>query len=366
MKDTINVTRSAMPDYAEFCEEIRDLWDSHWLTNDGDKARRLAQALRAYLGVEHLALFTNGHLALEALLRAAGLRGEVITTPFTFASTTHAIVRCGLEPVFCDIREDDCTLDASKLEKLITERTCAIVPVHVYGRLCDDEAIGRVARKYHLPVFYDAAHAFGVTRNGVGAGAMGDAAMFSFHATKAYNTIEGGAIACRDAALCEKLELERNYGITSPEDVVSVGGNAKMNEFQAAMGLCNLRHVDEEIAARKRARDRYLQNLSGTPGLLLPATQPGVRDNCAYFPVVFDGFRKTRDEVFDALAGENIRARKYFYPLTSDYACYRGRAGFDSALTPVAARVAKNVLTLPMYGALTDDVIDAVCRVVLR
>ena len=239
--DRINVTRSSMPPFEEYCEEIRSIWESRWLTNMGEKHEALTQALREKLEVPGISLFTNGHLALEATLRALDLRGEVITTPFTFASTTHAIARCGLKPVFCDVREGDYTIDPAKIEALITRDTCAILPVHVYGNICDDAAIEAVARAHGLKVIYDAAHAFGERVNGVSVARLGDASMFSFHATKVFHTIEGGAVAYRDEALTTPLQMQKNYGITSPETVEVCGGNSKMSEFQAAMGLCNLR-----------------------------------------------------------------------------------------------------------------------------
>lgn len=347
----INVTRSSLPDFEEYCREIRDLWDTHWLTNNGEKLLALQARLQDWLQ-SPVALLTNGHLALEALLETLEPGGEIVTTPFTFASTTHAIVRKGFTPVFGDIRPDDYTLDPDGLEALITPRTRAIVPVHVYGRLCDDRAIDRVAKRHGLPVFYDAAHAFSVTREGVSAALLGDAAMFSFHATKVFHTIEGGAVATRDPALLQKLELARNYGITGPEDVVCVGGNAKMNEFQAAMGLCNLRRLPHDIACRRRVHERYMELLAGVKGLSIPSPQPGVQSNYAYFPVVFDQGRAVRDRVCAALARKEVYARKYFYPLVTDFACYRER--FDSSLTPVARRVSDGVLTLPIYPELEE------------
>lgn len=362
----INVTRSSMPGFEEFCREIRDLWDSHWLTNDGGKLLALQARLGDFLQSPHISLFTNGHLALEALLGVMELEGEVITTPFTFASTTHAIVRRGLTPVFCDIRPEDYTLDPALLEGLITEKTRAILPVHVYGSLCDVEAIQAIADRHGLPVLYDAAHAFGVTRDGISAARFGLASMFSFHATKVYHTIEGGAIATQSEALAEKLALERNYGITGPEDVISVGGNAKMNEFQAAMGLCNLRHLRENIALRKRVHEAYLARLSPLEGLRLPALQPGVESNYAYFPVVFEGDQNLRDAVSRALAAQGIYARKYFYPLVTDFECYQGRPGFDSALTPIARDISRRVLTLPLYPDLEDGDVELICGIIAQ
>lgn len=362
----INVTRSSMPTFEEYCEEIRDLWDSHWLTNNGTKLLSLMERLKDFLQTDQLSLFCNGHMALEALLASLDLDGEVITTPFTFASTTHAIVRKGLTPVFGDIRTSDYTLDPKGIEALITEKTCAILPVHVYGCLCDVEAIQAIADRHHLPVIYDAAHAFGVTKNGVSAARFGLASMFSFHATKVYHTIEGGAVATQSRELADKLALERNYGITGPEDVVMVGGNAKMNEFQAAMGLCNLRHVRGNIAQRKVIHDAYVSLLSDVEGLRLPPVQEGVESNYAYFPVVFDGGRAVRDAACAALAEEGVYARKYFYPLITDFACYRGRSNFDSSRLPNARRVSNGVATLPIYPGLAEADVELICRTIRR
>ena len=362
----INVTRSSMPPFEEYCDEIRDIWDSHWLTNMGTKHQRLEAELKVFLGCEELVLFTNGHLALENVIEAFGLKGEIITTPFTFASTTHAIVRCGCTPVFCDIDPVTFTLDPEKLESLITERTVAILPVHVYGNLCDVDRIGAIARKHNLPVIYDAAHSFGVFRNGVSSACFGDAAMFSFHATKVFHTIEGGAVSVRDGETRRRLCDLKNFGIHDEENVPYVGGNAKMNEFCAAMGLCNLRHLQEEIEKRRLATERYDLHLSGVPGLQINRRQENVTPNYAYYPVVFDGFRRTRDQVFDRLKAEGIVPRKYFYPLTSAFRCYEGRPGFNPESIPVAARTADRVLTLPMYAGLEPETVDRICRIILE
>lgn len=360
----ILVTRSSMPSLEEYVDEIAPLWESHWLTNMGVKHQQLEADLKRYLGIDEIALFTNGHNALECVLEAMGLSGKVITTPFTFASTTHAIVRKGLEPVFADIKPDDYTLDPSKIEDLIDEDTCAIVPVHVYGNLCDVDAIWDIAKKHGLKVIYDAAHAFGVKRNGVSAAAFGDASMFSFHATKVFNTIEGGAVCFRDGDLKERLDQWKNFGITGLEEVEYVGGNAKMNEFCAAMGICNLRHVDDEIAKRRLVAERYWDHLESIPGVKICRPAEGIKANYAYMPVVFeDGCGTTRDEVFAKLREHSIFSRKYFYPLVSDYACYRGR--FDSAKTPVAQHVADHVLTLPMAADLALEDVDRICDIVL-
>lgn len=364
----ILVTRSSMPPFEEYMEEIRPLWESHWLTNMGEKHQQLEAELRERLGVPGVALFTNGHSALECAIEALDLgkdgRCEVITTPYTFASTTNALVRKGLTPVFADIKSDDYTLDPACVEALITPRTCAIVPVHVYGTLCDVDAIQRIAGAHGLKVIYDAAHAFGVERNGVSAAAFGDISMFSFHATKVFNTIEGGALCFADESLYPALNQWKNFGIGPSGGSEHVGGNAKMNEFCAAMGLCNLRHLDEEIAKRAKVEERYRARLSGVAGISLVEPQAGVSPNHAYMPVVFtDNFGATRDEVFDALGAHGIGARKYFYPLITDFMCYRD--AYDSAATPIARDVAARVLTLPMYADLALEDVGRICDVVM-
>lgn len=364
----INVTRSSMPDFEEYCAEIKELWDSRWLTNSGAKHRKLEANLCDYLGVPHAVLYTNGHLALEHVLKAMNFPegSEVITTPFTFVSTTHAIVNNGLTPIFCDVNDTDYTIDVTKIEALITDKTVAIVPVHVYGNLCDVEAIDRIAKQYGLKVIYDAAHAFGVVKNGISAANFGDASMFSFHATKVFNTIEGGAICFADDALEQTLNEIKNFGQRGQEDCVHIGGNAKMNEFQAAMGICNLRHIDGEIAKRKAAVEQYRARLSGVKGLKLCPEQEGVQSNYSYFPVVFDGYRYSRDEMFTKLSEQGVTARKYFYPLTNDFTCYRDLPFGGADKTPVAKYLADRVLCLPLFADLTAEDVDRICDIILN
>ena len=361
----ILVTRSSMPPMEEYIEEIKELWETHWLTNMGAKHKQFQADLTDYLGVDHVELLTNGHMALELTLQAMNLQGEVITTPFTFASTTHAIVRNGLTPVFCDIDPVTYTMDASKIEALITDRTCAIMPVHVYGNVCDVEEIERIANKYELKVIYDAAHSFGETYKGKGIGTFGNASCFSFHATKVFNSIEGGAVCYKDEELGEKLYQLKNFGIHNAEEVTGVGANAKMNEFCAAMGLCNLRHVEEEIAKRKKVVERYMQRLQDVPGIQLNTYQKDVKQNYAYFPVVFDekAFGVSRNEVFQHLAEHGIGARKYFYPLTNSFECFN--KAFDVTQTPVALHIAKRVLTLPLYADLPVEDVDRICDLIV-
>lgn len=365
MNNKILVTRSSMPDFEEYIEEIKDIWDSHWLTNMGPKHKKFQAQLKDYLGVENIDLFTNGHMALELSLQAMKLQGEVITTPFTFASTTHAIVRNSLMPVFCDINPDDYTIDVTKIESLITDKTCAIMPVHVYGNVCNIEEIQKIADKYGLKVIYDAAHTFGVRYKGKGIGGFGDVSCFSFHATKVFNTIEGGAACFKDPEFGLDLYRLKNFGIRGPEVVDAVGANAKMNEFSAAMGICNLKHIEEEIGKRRKVVERYRANLESIEGIKLSPIQKDVVPNYAYFPVVFDEevFGATRNEVFGKLAENDICARKYFYPLTNTFECFNGK--FDVSKTPVALHISNRVLTLPLYADLSLDDVDRICNIII-
>ncbi len=365
MSKQILVTRSSMPEFEEYCEEIKELWESRWLTNMGVKHKQLQAELVEYLDIPHIDLLTNGHMALELSLQAMHLTGEVITTPFTFASTTQAIVRNGLTPVFCDVDPIDFTMDVTKIEALITEKTSAIMPVHVYGNICNVEEIERIAAKHNLKVIYDAAHVFGTKYKGRGIGSFGDVSCFSFHATKVFNSVEGGCACYHDETFGAELFKLKNFGISSPEVVDCVGANAKMNEFCAAMGLCNLRHVDGEIAKRKAVVERYRSRLEGIEGVQLSPIQEGVESNYAYFPVIFDEavFGANRDQVMEALAKEGIGARKYFYPLTNTFACYGGK--YDVTETPVALRLSENVLTLPLYADLSAEDVDRICDIIV-
>lgn len=363
---TILVTRSSMPTIEEYIEKIKPIFQSAWLTNMGPVHQEFEKKAREYLKVKQISLFCNGHMALFIAIKALRLHGEIITTPFSFASTAHAVADNGLRPVFCDIDPLTYTLDPAKIEPLITRHTTAILPVHVYGNVCDVAAIEEIAKRHRLKVVYDAAHAFGVTVDGQGIGSFGDVSMFSFHATKVFNSIEGGALTYNDESLKQSLYNLKNFGIVSPVDVDDIGTNAKMNEFQAAMGLCNLCHVDEEIAKRKRAAERYRRNLRNAPGIQLNVVQENVVSNYAYFPIMVNPeiFGKSRDQLADALAGENIYARKYFYPLISDFRCYRSI--YSSAATPVAKRCAERVLTLPLFADLEMETVDRICEIILH
>lgn len=362
----INVTRSSMPPFDEYVSEIKNLWDSRWLTNSGVEHQKLEQLLKDYLQIKNISLFVNGHAALEAALNVLNLTGEVITTPFTYASTTQAIVRNGLTPVFCDIEPDFYTIDASKIEALITEKTSAILPVHVYGNVCDYKTIEKIAEKYNLKVIYDAAHAFGVNVDNIGIGNIGDVAMFSFHATKVFHTIEGGALTYKKQQLRRELEAWKMFGMYEKEDAEKIGTNAKMNEFVAAMGLCNLRHVNDEIAKRKKCVETYRELLADIEGIKLCKEQENVVSNYAYFPVYFDRkkFGKNRDEIADILAEKDIFARKYFYPLTSNFTVYQDK--FKIQDTSIAKDVSLNILTLPLYADLALEDVERICEIIIR
>ena len=353
----INVTRSAMPSLEEYIQTIAPLWENRWLTNMGAIHRQFEGSLRDFLHSPCVTLYTNGHLALEGVLEALDRKGEIITTPFTFASTTHAISRCGFTPVFCDIEDTFYTMDPAKIEALITENTVAILPVHVYGNLCDHEAIRRIAVKHSLKVIYDAAHAFGVWDGEKNAAELGDASMFSFHATKVFHSVEGGCVTCADPDWKARMDRLKNFGIRG-EEIPDIGGNGKMSEFHAAMGLCNLRYVNQWITDRKAIVQRYRENLAGLSGIRLCPEQSGVRSNYAYFPLVFTG-PFTRDMAAQALAEQGIIARKYFYPILNDCEAY----GFRGHETPVAKFISERVLTLPLYPELSMEDVDRICSI---
>ncbi len=364
--EKITVTKSSMPLYEEYIEKIKPLWDTKRLTNMGRYHVELENALKSFLDVPNVSLMVNGHMALEMAIQAMDFPegGEVITTPFTFISTTHAIVRNKLQPVFCDIKPEDYTIDEEKIEELITDKTVAIVPVHVYGNICNVERIDEIAKKHNLKVIYDACHAFGETYKGTGIGNFGDASVFSFHATKVFNTIEGGAVTFSDSDLYERLYNLKNFGIRGEELVVDVGANAKMNEFCAIMGLCNLPHVRDNIMARKEKAEYYIELLKDCEQVVLPKfAQADVCYNYAYFPVRFVK-RGLRDLVYTELRKEEIYARKYFYPLTSDAECFGNR--YQDCLLQNARQASDNILVLPLYPELESADIERIARMVKR
>lgn len=368
----INVTKSSMPSLEEYIDVLRPVWESRWLSNRGAASKEFEEDLKKYLGCANVWLFANGHVALEVALQSLDLnktmpesvKGEVITTPYTHISTTEAIVRNGLEPIFIDVKEDNYTINPDLIEAAITDKTVAIVATHVYGFLCEVEAIEEIAQKHNLRVVYDAAHAFGVTLNGVSSANFGDAAMFSTHATKVFHTIEGGLVTYKDEDLFSAIKQIVNFGFISQEEAAYVGTNARMNEFEAVMGICNLRHLDEEIAKRKIVGDRFTERLDGVKGIKLIKPEEGLVWNYAYYPVIFDGYKETRDEIKAKLETEKIFPRKYFYPITNKFACFADKYG--NANVPVAAHAADCVLTLPMYADLTLQEADKICDAILR
>lgn len=366
MENKIYVTKPSMPGIDEYIQEIKGIWETQVLTNMGDKYKELKEKLIKYLNVNDITLLVNGHLSLELAIQALHLKGEVITTPFTFASTTQAIIRCGLKPVFCDINPVDFTIDVSKIESLINTKTCAILPVHVYGNVCDVEKINILAKKYNLKVIYDAAHTFGVKYKNKGIGSYGDVSMFSFHATKVFNTIEGGAVCYNDQYIGEEINRLRNFGIRNEEVVDCIGLNAKMNEFQAAMGICNLRNIDTEILKRKAIVNRYREKLEKVEGIQLSPIQKGVKSNYAYFPIIINEkvFGYSRNAVQNELKQHNVFTRKYFYPLTNTFHCYNNE--YDVSKTPVALNISESVLTLPLYADLPLETVDFICNILIN
>lgn len=370
---TILVTKSSMPDFDEYIAAIRPLWDSHWITNMGAYHKEFELKLKEYLHVPEVSLMVNGHMALEMAIQAFNFPqgAEIITTPFTFISTTHAIVRNGLVPVFCDVKKEDGTIDEKKIEELITEKTVAIVPVHVYGNVCKVEEIEKIAKKHGLKVIYDAAHAFAEKYRGIGIGNFGDASIYSFHATKVFNSIEGGAVTFADHRLYEKLYDLKNFGIHGAEHVEAVGANAKMNEFCAIMGLCNLKHIDEYIENRRKRWVYYRKELSLIKGIrFLCQETDEIQRNYSYFPIIVeDEYGITRDELFERLKKCNIFSRKYFYPLTCDQDCYcdQGEKIYlknHMHNVETARELSSRVLVVPFYADMEKNVQDRIIELI--
>ena len=362
--EPILVTRSVMPSFEKYMEKISKLWENRWLTNKGEFHEEFRNKLKDYLKVENVSIFVNGHLALEIALKALNLKGEVITTPFTFASTTHSIVNMGLKPVFCDINMETYTIDSSKIEELITENTCAIMPVHVFGYPCNVEEIEKIAKKYNLKVIYDAAHVFGVKINGKGIGAFGDVSMFSLHATKVFHSIEGGLLTYNNPSYSKLFSLGKNFGITGPETVEESGTNAKMSEFSAAMGILNLENLDEQIYKRKLITEKYREILGKIEGIILAKDVEGVTHNYAYFPIIVqhEKLGKNRDFLHEKLKEYNIFTRKYFYPLITDFECYKGKYKEEHLIN--SKYVSDRVLTLPIYAELELADVEKICGII--
>jgi dTDP-4-amino-4,6-dideoxygalactose transaminase len=361
------VTQPFLPPLEEFTPYLREIWDSKFITNEGPFHQRLEAALTAHLGVGHLALFTNGTLGLVTALQALRIKGEVITTPYSFAATAHSILWNGLTPVFADIDPRTCNLDPEAIEAAITPQTTAIMPVHCYGVPCDVERIQRIADTYGLAVIYDAAHAFGVQHKGSSLLNHGDLSVLSFHATKVFTTIEGGAIVCGDAKTKQRIDYLKNFGIVDEVTVMAAGINGKMNEVQAAFGLMQLQHVDRLITRRAEIAALYHQRLAGVPGIRLMDTLPQTQPNHGYYPIFIDApFPVSRDEMYQKFREQGIFARRYFYPLISDMPMYRGMHSAARDRLPNAAMIANQVLCLPIYPALTDEEVHRVADIILR
>lgn len=357
----IYVTQPFLPPLEEFIPYLEQIWDSKILTNGGPFHKQLEQALCDYLGVEHLALFTNGTIALVTALQALRITGEVITTPYSFVATTHALVWNNIKPVFVDIDPITCTLDPDKIESAITPQTTAILAVHCYGNPCAVERIQQIADTYGLKVIYDAAHAFGVKYKGGSLLRHGDLSVLSFHATKVFNTFEGGAIICPDAKTKQRIDYLKNFGFANEVTVMATGINGKMSEFNAALGMLQLKHVDRVIERRKAIDGRYRQLLQDIPGITCLAEPAGVARNYAYFPIfVGQEFPLSRDELYQHLRNNGIRGRRYFYPLISDMPMYRGLPSTRAANLKHSHLIAARVICLPIYPALTDAQIDSV------
>lgn len=364
----VYVTQPFLPPLEEFTPYLQEIWDSKFITNGGQFHQRLEAALAEYLGVKHLALFTNGTLGLVTALQALRIKGEVITTPYSFAATAHSILWNGLTPVFADIDPVTCNLDPEAIEAAITPQTTAIMPVHCYGTPCDVERIQRIADTYGLAVIYDAAHAFGVQYKDDSLLNHGDLSVLSFHATKVFTTIEGGAIVCADAKTKQRIDYLKNFGIADEVTVMAAGINGKMNEVQAAFGLMQLQHIDRLIARRAEIAALYHQRLGDVPGLRLMDTLAQTRPNHSYYPVfIDDSFAASRDEVYQRLRERGVFARRYFYPLISDMPMYRGLPSAARSHLPHAVKIAQQVLCLPIYPTLTDDeahrVVDTILQV---
>lgn len=363
----IFVTQSTLPPYEEYIEAIKPLWESYWLTNMGQYHQELEDKLKKYLDVPQVSLMVNGHMALELVIQSMNFPegAEVITSPFTFISTTHAIVRNRLKPVFCDIKLEDGTIDETQIESMITERTVAIIPIHVYGNICNVEEIQKIANKYSLKVIYDAAHAFGVSYRGKGIGNYGDASVFSFHATKVFNTIEGGAVTFSDCDLYEKLYNLKNFGIRGEETVTGIGANAKMNEFCAIMGLCNLQHIQESLVRRRRLCEAYKKNLEDVKGIRLLRNSSEEIWNYAYFPIIIeDEYPISRDNLYEYLKNNNIYTRKYFYPLTSDQVCFKNK--YQDIVLENARKLSRKVLVLPLYENLDIEDVRNITHIIKK
>ncbi len=367
-KDVITVTSPLLPNLDDFTEYLKQIWDSKWITNNGSFHQQLESALAEYLKVPYVSLFTNGTLPLITALQALRITGEVITTPYSFVATTHSLWWNGIKPVFVDIDLQTGNIDPNKIEAAITPRTTAIMPVHVYGKPCDVEAIQNIADKYGLKVIYDAAHAFGVEVGGQSILNAGDMSTLSFHATKVFNTVEGGAMVMHDEKTKKRIDYLKNFGFANEVEVVGPGINSKMDEVRSAYGLLNLRQVDAAIAARRKVAQAYREGLKDVPGISFWDDMPGVRHNYSYFPIFVDAeqYGMTRDALYFKMKEQNVWGRRYFYPLISEFSTYRGLESANPENLPNAHKMANQVICLPMHHTLRDEEVRRVINCILK
>ena len=364
----IYVTSPLLPSLEDFTFLLKEIWESKMLTNNGNFHQKLEEELAKYLKVPYLSLFTNGTLPLITALQAIRITGEVITTPFSFVATTHSLWWNGIKPVFVDIEPETCNLDPSKIEAAITPRTTAIMPVHVYGKPCKTKEIQEIANKYGLKVIYDAAHAFGVEINGESILNFGDMATLSFHATKVYNTLEGGALVVHDEQTKKRIDYLKNFGFASETEVVAPGINSKVDEVRAAYGLLNLKQVDHAINSRRKVAIRYRDELQGVKGITFFNDIPGVRHNYSYFPIFINAeeYGMTRDELYFKMKEHNVFGRRYFYPLISTFSTYRGLDSANPDNLPVATQMSNNVICLPMHHALSENEVEYILQIIKK
>ena len=367
-QDIITVTSPLLPPLEEFKPYLEDIWRRKWLTNNGYYHKELENALCEYLGVPYISLFTNGTLPLICALQALRITGEVITTPYSFVATTHALWWTGIKPVFVDIDRRTGNIDPEKIEAAITPKTTAIMPVHVYGQPCEMERIQEIANTYGLKVIYDAAHAFGVEKEGKSLLVAGDMSTLSFHATKVYNTVEGGALVCQDAQTKQRIDYLKNFGFANETTVVAPGINGKMDELRAAYGLLSLKHVDEAIARRKQVALRYREALRQARGITFFEDRPGVKHNYSYFPIFINEkeYGMSRDALYEKMKAAGIYGRRYFYPLISTFSTYRGLESARPSNLPNAHKMAEEVICLPMHHGLSEEDVDRVLRCIIE
>lgn len=364
----ITVTAPLLPDLSDFNTLLQEIWESKWITNNGTFHRQLEKELAAYLKVPYISLFTNGTLPLITALQALRITGEVITTPYSFVATTHSLWWNGIKPVFVDIDPATGNIDPDKIEAAITPKTTAIMPVHVYGKPCDTKRIQEIADKYGLKVIYDAAHAFGVEVNGESILKAGDMSTLSFHATKVYNTIEGGALVMHDEVTKKRIDYLKNFGFAGETEVVAPGINSKMDEMRAAYGLLNLRQVDAAIEARHQVAVKYRETLRDLQGIDFFDDMPGVKHNYSYFPIFIDAgkYGMTRDELYFKMKEKNVLGRRYFYPLISEFTTYRGLPTANPDNLPNAHKMADSVICLPMHHELSEQDVERILSPIIK